>query len=151
MRNAEIGKIKKPWEKVSERHQIDTMPVAERILKLRHELARLLGTLRRPGDEIARLGGDEFVLVLEGIPAEAGRMVAERLRRAVHEHRFEVGGRRFDLGVSVGVVPVDGRLNAASLLALADSALYSAKERGRNRVVLLDGTVAIAPGRRTDG
>ena len=109
------------------------------------ELARLLGTLRRPGDEIARLGGDEFVLVLEGIPAEAGRMVAERLRRAVHEHRFEVGGRRFDLGVSVGVVPIDGRLPAASLLALADSALYAAKERGRNRVVLVDGSVSPTP------
>jgi diguanylate cyclase (GGDEF)-like protein/PAS domain S-box-containing protein len=109
------------------------------------ELAHLLGTLRRPGDEIARLGGDEFVLVLEGIPAEAGRMVAERLRRAVHEHRFEVGGRRFDLGVSVGVVPIDGRLNAAALLALADSALYSAKERGRNRVVLVDGSVVPTP------
>ena len=109
------------------------------------ELARLLGTLRRPGDEIARLGGDEFVLVLEGIPADAGRMVAERLRRAVHEHRFEVGGRRFDLGVSVGVVPVDGRLPAASLLALADSALYAAKERGRNRVVLVDDSVSPTP------
>jgi diguanylate cyclase (GGDEF)-like protein/PAS domain S-box-containing protein len=109
------------------------------------ELARLLGTLRRPGDEIARLGGDEFVLVLEGIPAEAGRMVAERLRRAVHEHRFEVGGRSFDLGVSVGVVPIDGRLNAAALLALADSALYAAKERGRNRVVLVDASVTPTP------
>ena len=109
------------------------------------ELARLLGTLRRPGDEIARLGGDEFVLVLEGIPSEAGRMVAERIRRAVHEHRFEVGGRRFDLGVSVGVVPIDGRLGAAALLALADSALYSAKERGRNRVVLVDGSVTPTP------
>jgi diguanylate cyclase (GGDEF)-like protein/PAS domain S-box-containing protein len=109
------------------------------------ELARLLGTLRRPGDEIARLGGDEFVLVLEGIPGEAGRMVAERLRQAIHEHRFEVGGRRFDLGASVGVVPIDGRLNAAALLALADSALYSAKERGRNRVVLVDASTAPTP------
>lgn len=109
------------------------------------ELARLLGTLRRPGDEIARLGGDEFVLVLEGIPAEAGRMVAERLRRAIHEHRFEVGGRRFDLGASIGVVPIDGRLNAAALLALADSALYSAKERGRNRVVVVDASVSPTP------
>ncbi|MBK9375168.1 MAG: EAL domain-containing protein [Holophagales bacterium] len=109
------------------------------------ELARLLGTLRRPGDEIARLGGDEFVLVLEGIPGEAGRMVAERLRRAIHEHRFEVGGSRFDLGVSVGVVPIDGRLNAAALLALADSALYSAKERGRNRVVLVDASISPTP------
>ncbi len=109
------------------------------------ELARLLGTLRRPGDEIARLGGDEFVLVLEGIPGEAGRMVAERLRRAIHEHRFEVGGSRFDLGVSVGVVPIDGRLTAAALLALADSALYSAKERGRNRVVLVDASTSPTP------
>ncbi len=109
------------------------------------ELAHLLGTLRRPGDEIARLGGDEFVLVLEGIPGEAGRMVAERLRQAIHEHRFEVGGRRFDLGASVGVVPIDGRLNAAALLALADSALYSAKERGRNRVVLVDASTSPTP------
>ncbi len=109
------------------------------------ELARLLGTLRRPGDEIARLGGDEFVLVLEGIPGEAGRLVAERIRQAIHEHRFEVGGRRFDLGASVGVVPIDGRLNAAALLALADSALYSAKERGRNRVVLVDASTSPTP------
>ena len=109
------------------------------------ELAHLLGTLRRPGDEIARLGGDEFVLVLEGIPGEAGRMVAERLRQAIHEHRFEVGGRRFDLGASVGVVPIDGRLTAAALLALADSALYSAKERGRNRVVLVDASTSPTP------
>lgn len=109
------------------------------------ELARLLGTLRRPGDEIARIGGDEFVLVLEGIPGEAGRMVAERIRQAIHEHRFEVGGRRFDLGASVGVVPIDGRLGAAALLALADSALYSAKERGRNRVVLVDASTSPTP------
>lgn len=109
------------------------------------ELARLLGTLRRPGDEIARIGGDEFVLVLEGIPGEAGRMVAERIRQAIHEHRFEVGGRRFDLGASVGVVPIDGRLGAAALLALADSALYAAKERGRNRVVLVDASVTPTP------
>ena len=72
-------------------------------------------------------------------------MVAERLRQAIHEHRFEVGGRRFDLGASVGVVPIDGRLNAAALLALADSALYSAKERGRNRVVLVDASSSPTP------
>ena len=109
------------------------------------ELSRLLGTLRRPGDEIARLGADEFVLVLEGIPAEAGRLVAERFRRAVHEHRFEVGGRRFDLGVSIGVVSIDGRMRPATLLAHADAALFAAKEKGRNRVVLFDGTVSPIP------
>ena len=106
------------------------------------ELSRLLLSLRRPGDEVARLGGDEFVVVLEGTETEAGRLVAERLRRAVEEHRFEAGGRRFDLGVSIGVLPIDGRVEPGALLGLADAALYAAKERGRNRIAISDGTSA---------
>ena len=106
------------------------------------DVSRLLLSLRRPGDEVARLGGDEFVVVLEGTETEAGRLVAERLRRAVEEHPFEVGGRRFDLGVSIGVLPIDGRVEAGALLGLADAALYAAKERGRNRIAISDGTSA---------
>ena len=102
------------------------------------ELAGLLARDLRSGDEIARLGGDEFVILLEGIPVEIGRLTAERLRRTVDEHRFEVAGRVFELGISVGVVPIDGLSDAASVLSMADSALYSAKERGRNRVVVFD-------------
>jgi diguanylate cyclase (GGDEF)-like protein/PAS domain S-box-containing protein len=102
------------------------------------ELAGLLGQDLRSGDEIARLGGDEFVILLEGIPVEVGRLTAERLRRTVDEHRFEVAGRVFELGISVGVVPIDGLSDAASILSMADSALYTAKERGRNRVIVFD-------------
>ncbi len=110
-------------------------PAGDRVLI---ELARLIVTLLRPGDQVARFGGDEFAVLLEGTPLEGARLTAERLRRGVDEHRFLVGDRAFDLGVSVGVVPVDGAADAPSLMAVADSALYSAKEKGRNRVIVVE-------------
>ena len=79
-------------------------------------------------------------MLLEGVALDEARVTAERLRRSVDEHRFFVGDRAFDLGVSVGVVPVDGSADAAALMALADTALYTAKEKGRNRVTVIEGT-----------
>jgi len=102
------------------------------------ELAGLLRDGVRPDDEFARIGGGEFVILLEGIPVETGRLTAERLRRTVDEHRFSALGRTFDLGISIGAVPVDGRLEPIALLAAGESALRSAKESGRNRVVVAD-------------
>lgn len=110
-------------------------PAGDRVLV---DLARLLVATVRPGDLVYRLGGDEFVVLLEGVPLADGRETAERVRRAVDTHRFLVEGRTFDLGVSLGVVPVDGKLDAPAVLALADSALYAAKEKGKNRVVVFD-------------
>lgn len=110
-------------------------PAGDRVLV---DLGRLLVATVRPGDLVFRLGGDEFVVLLEAVSVDAGRVTAERIRHAVDSRRFILEERSFALSVSLGVVPIDGRLDGPAVLALADTALYSAKEKGKNRVVVFD-------------
>lgn len=100
------------------------------------ETAQLLQSALRPGDELGRMGGNEFAVLLESADAEAARGAAERLRRTIEDHRFEVSGDRFDLSLTVGVGTADGSLAAPEVLALADAAVHTGKERGGNRVVV---------------
>jgi diguanylate cyclase (GGDEF)-like protein/PAS domain S-box-containing protein len=94
--------------------------------QLLSDLARALEQAIRPGDFIARLGGDEFVILLQDVGAEASINVAERLRRTAEA---------LNVSISVGLASIDGSTDAKLLLSRADSALYAAKERGKNRVV----------------
>ncbi|MCL6638479.1 MAG: EAL domain-containing protein, partial [Firmicutes bacterium] len=90
-------------------------------------------------DFLARLGGDEFALLLEGTTAGEAGATAEDLRRAVEESELspDPHGPGVNLSISVGLVMVDGSLDVQKLLSLADTALYRAKEEGRNTVALL--------------
>ncbi len=102
-------------------------------------LVSLAGLLRdhpRRGDQAARYGGEEFVVILPDLDAERSLQAAERLREAIERHRFVYDGGRIRITASIGVAvwPDDGR-DAESLLNAVDRSLYSAKERGRNRVV----------------
>lgn len=63
-------------------------------------------------------------------------MIAERLREAVQNTAFSAGGHECRFSVSIGLAPIDGPLDVEGVLALADRVLYTAKEDGRNRVVL---------------
>jgi diguanylate cyclase (GGDEF)-like protein len=95
------------------------------------------GQLRR-GDELAaRFGGEEFVMVLPGADLLDAIRVAERTRRAIEaaEMRHEAAPAQV-VTVSVGVAAAAATAagSAADLIASADSALYEAKRRGRNRV-----------------
>ncbi len=109
------------------------------------ELLRALGDLLRArlraGDIACRYGGEEFVLILPDAGEEVAVQRAEDIRQ--HAQALDVRSQDRQLGrvtVSLGVAvhPVHGRTRA-DLLAAADSALYRAKEAGRDRVARAGG------------
>ncbi|MDO9017259.1 MAG: sensor domain-containing diguanylate cyclase [Deltaproteobacteria bacterium] len=91
----------------------------------------------RECDLFARVGGEEFALLLPATDRPGGRAAAERVRVAVESLRVAHGADTIRFTVSLGVAQV-GPAGATpeGLVALADAALYEAKRRGRNRVVL---------------
>lgn len=102
-------------------------------------VAKIIKENIRESDTLARLGGDEFGVLLEGTTIDEARLVAEKLRKITEDNEFYLMSFGcFNLSFSVGVVMIDGTLNSQRLLTLADTALYAAKEKGRNRVVLLE-------------
>jgi diguanylate cyclase (GGDEF)-like protein/PAS domain S-box-containing protein len=105
-------------------------------------LITLVGILRnnlREGDLLARLGGDEFVVLLEGAKATEAELVAEKLRRVIDEEEIPLvmHGASFNLSISIGIIMIDGTLDYRKLLSHADTALYTAKDEGRNRIIMV--------------
>jgi diguanylate cyclase (GGDEF)-like protein/PAS domain S-box-containing protein len=91
----------------------------------------------RASDIICRYGGEEFLLVLPGMTEEGAVERAEQLRRAMAATPVSHGASQITVTASFGVAtfPFHGR-TTDELIAAADSALYSAKADGRNRVNL---------------
>ena len=105
-------------------------------------LLSLTGILRnnlREEDFLARLGGDEFAVLLEGAAAEEAMVVAEKLRRVIDESELCLVMYRscFNVSLSICITLVEGDMPPSRILALADTALYKAKEGGRNRIAFL--------------
>jgi diguanylate cyclase (GGDEF)-like protein len=99
----------------------------------------LLSELRQ-SDLSARYGGDEFIIALPHTPARKAAESMDRLRKGLEAVHFESGSRSWTATCSVGVAEFSARaMNIESLIAEADRALYEAKNRGRNRVVVLVG------------
>jgi diguanylate cyclase (GGDEF)-like protein len=96
----------------------------DRLLK---EAAAAWRNTLRASDVLARIGGDEFAVLLPGGPLDMAATIAERLRGAVPE----------TAGCSVGVAVWNGREAGPQFVARADRALYDAKERGRDCVVVI--------------
>jgi EAL domain-containing protein (putative c-di-GMP-specific phosphodiesterase class I) len=99
------------------------------------QITALLRSRVRRIDSLARLGGDEFGVLLEDCPLPQARQVAEELRGTVREFRFRWKDQIFEVGVSIGLVPLNEHSgDLANVLSAADAACYIAKEGGRNRV-----------------
>jgi diguanylate cyclase (GGDEF)-like protein len=97
------------------------------------ELSALLHEHIREKDLMGRWGGEEFIVIVTHTQIEALRQLADKLRELCENHRF--GKRGLYVTLSVGLTMVKAGDTELLLLDRADSALYEAKQGGRNRVV----------------
>jgi diguanylate cyclase (GGDEF)-like protein len=104
-------------------------------LVLREASARIKGSVRDT-DLVARYGGEEFVVLLPSTQLAGALVVAERIRRAFADKPFETARGRLQVTTSIGLslYPSRGVSTKDQLLRAADSALYRAKEDGRDRI-----------------
>ncbi len=104
---------------------------------LREFCALVRGAHLRPKDIFARYGGEEFVIMLANMNATGASEIAEKIRASVQTHAFIYEGKRLPVTVSIGVAEITSEIHSAqTLLRSADKALYSAKEGGRNKVII---------------
>ena len=102
------------------------------------EVLRRLGVLMRvntrEGDVLCRVGGEEFLILLPATSPEVALRVSERLRQQVEDARMDPVG---PITISLGVAhwPLSSG-SVDDVLKMADNMLYTAKQTGRNRVVL---------------
>jgi len=103
-------------------------PAADEVLK---QLVRLISRRLRESDVMARWGGEEFLLVLPETDAAGAAQLAEATRAIIEDATFVYG---IDVTISLGVTAYVNGDSVAAMIERADSALYEAKEGGRNRV-----------------
>lgn len=111
---------------------------------LLRDVAHALAAQVRQTDTVARLGGDEFAVLLSRCPLSQALALAEKLRNAVVSYRLAWEHQSFGVGVSIGLVRVEGSFaTAADVLRAADAACYTAKQSGRNCVAVFDAQTTI--------
>ncbi len=94
----------------------------------------------RGSDVVTRYGGEEFLILLEDTPKQKAYRVMERLRRLLSDREIAIGdGKKIKITISLGISTLreDGN-TLKELIESADRALYEAKNKGRNRVVLAE-------------
>lgn len=118
-------------------HAAGDLVLAETAKRLRENL--------RAEDLVARIGGEEFLIVLPGVTLENARKAGERLCRKIRDTPFALAKSSQELigTISIGMTvfdPTSGKTQTVpspeTLLDQADKALYNAKAKGRNRVLL---------------
>jgi len=101
------------------------------------EFSRRLQENVRGIDLVARIGGEEFFVAMPGTSAKQAALVAERLRHAIETRPFKVhdADDPVHVTISIGVAASDvSQTSSRQIMKNADTALYSAKNNGRNRV-----------------
>ncbi|MBP8164521.1 MAG: GGDEF domain-containing protein, partial [Anaerolineales bacterium] len=105
------------------------------------EIVNVVQAEMRKSDVIGRYGGEEFIILLPMTTAQQAHKLAERIR--INVEGLRVPSERGDVSatISIGIVEIDHQqpvfINVEELFSRADEAMYTAKRRGRNRVVIL--------------
>jgi diguanylate cyclase (GGDEF)-like protein len=109
-------------------------PIGDQVLQ---EFAKLCVHSLREIDLVARYGGEELIVLLPETDRETSVHVAERLRTSIAATSIKTSNGDINITVSIGVATKDeNTLSLESLIARADQAMYNAKHRGRNRVMI---------------
>ena len=117
------------------------------------EFGRVLRSCVRDDDVLVRYGGDEFVAILVGVDSGGGLKIAERVRRAVEDHRFlsrEGIAVRITTSIGLASFPEHARTKA-EILDLSDRAMYRGKQTTRNVVYIASKDLPPVTGRNEGG
>ncbi|MCK9187623.1 GGDEF domain-containing protein [Acidithiobacillus sp.] len=110
-------------------------PAGDAILR---EIARRLRAALRHYDGLYRYGGEEFLAIFPGLGTECALLAAQRLCRTVAADPFQtVDGHLLTITLSIGITALAHHMSPAERMAIADVALYRAKQGGRNQVRLI--------------
>lgn len=100
------------------------------------QIGRIMLTQCRTGDLTARIGGEEFAFASLNMNLAEAQAYAERLRELTASRNLKHEGELVSLTLSIGICMCEGEDSIASLFSKADSALYAAKAKGRDRVCI---------------
>jgi diguanylate cyclase (GGDEF)-like protein len=103
------------------------------------QFAQFIAAHVRKTDTVSRFGGEEFVILAPRTSLEAGVILAEKLRRAISQKPFATGETSSYITASFGVSLLKPTEGHESYFSQVDKALYLAKEKGKNRVEILEG------------
>ncbi|HEY5943294.1 MAG TPA: diguanylate cyclase [Solirubrobacterales bacterium] len=110
-------------------------PAGDRLIK---EVAGVLRRRTRRSDTLARLGGDEFAVILPRCSRAEAQIAAEAIAGEVREHRSDEETDPVTVSVGVAMFGDDPRTSAATVFSEADTAMYAAKDEGRDGVRVFD-------------
>jgi len=108
--------------------------IGDKVLKT---MANIIKKQLREYDIASRYGGEEFCILLPQTKIEEASIVAQRLRAAVESTQINIDeDKNINITISIGLSQLREKDKAEDLYKRADKALYDAKNRGRNRVVV---------------
>jgi diguanylate cyclase len=110
-------------------------PAGDRLIR---EIAGVLRRRSRESDVLARLGGDEFAVVLPHCSRTEARVVAEAIVEAIRTHEPSGGVEPLTASVGVAMFGDHPRTSIGSVVSEADTAMYAAKDGGRDGVRVFD-------------